>query len=60
MLFFSLYSFAVTLVVRNKQPLTDSTGSLSNTTRIYKHTQPLTSHSAFKTTKPSNDKITPL
>lgn len=57
--FFSLYSFAVILVVRNKQPLTDSTRSLPNTMKIYKHAQPLSRHGAFRTTKPSNSKTTP-
>lgn len=52
---FSLLFFAITSVLRNKQPLTDSAGSQSNTTRIYKHT--LTTHSAFDTRKPSHNKI---
>lgn len=55
---FSLLFFANTSVLRNKQPLTDSTGSQSNTTLIYKHT--LTTHSAFDTRKLSNNKITHL
>lgn len=52
---FSLLFFAITSVLRNKQPLTDSAGSQSNTTRTYKHT--LTTHSAFDTRKPSHNKI---
>lgn len=51
---FSQFLIVINFVVRNKQPLKDSTVSLSNTTKIYKHTATI---NAFETTNPSNNKI---